>query len=564
MTGRRHILTQSIRWQLAVGLGVLCGIESGLIVDSPNPVFAYQLAADDEVAAAKDSDADEDDSALNQSAVPLRNRDLQERLRRAETLIGRRELAAAITEIREATKGESGSLMLTSESPELWQQYRDRYSVIDGLLRSLPADELALYLRQTEPLARSRFLKAVRDADVEDLRRLSLQFPLTRAADDALGFLTAWHLDRREFAAADATARRLMRSPGLSQKQRNGALRTIGLCDAYLGEQRANAGQVSSASETGSSDSSGSPPVAPVDHDPSELPLRAKLFPFLTRPDWQLNSDLGDETATLARHALHEHFEQSIPILPRARPLVVDGIVLRRSLIQVSAHDLESGRLLWSDESESDAGQSASRLTMNLSLQELMAQKLARGLQVDSLQSRLSCDGEHVFTVESGAGVLVRRLPTRAGLLIDSNYQSQNRIVARELRSGAVAWNVTADAMLGAIATLKDVAAAEASGRPGDRIGAQIRGSDPVRDRKDKHSSADVYFCRLASCCGFMPPIEVPGESIGFLISQKPHGSRRPIRTGGHWIVRSRWLTESLSALPDQDYLSESIWRLDP
>lgn len=500
MPGRRHLLIDRVRWQLAVRIGVLCGITVGLIVDSPKLSFAVQPSPPQAaVADAKDSGADKDDSALNHSAVPLRNRDLQERLRRAGALIGRRESAAAITEIREATKGEPGSLILTSESSDFWQQYRDSHSVVEDLLRSLPEDEQALYLRQSEPLARRRFLKAVRDADVDDLRRLTLQFPLTRAAGDALQFLTAWHLDRREFLAADATARRRLRNPGLSQKQRDDAFRTIELCDLSSGEQRAAAHQVDAESGTGSSDSSGSPAVASLDRDSLELPLRAKLFPFLTRPDWQLNSDLGDETATLARHALHEHFEQSIPILPRARPLVVDGVVVRRSLIQVSAYDLESGRLLWADESESDAGQSASRLAMNLSLQELMAQKLARGLQVDSLQSRLSCDGERVFTVESGAGVMAGRVPNRAGLLSGSNYQNQiqNRIVARELRSGIVTWNVTADAILDASTTDKEATPGVTGSRPGDASRPRIRSSVAVGDRQDILSSANAFFCGL-------------------------------------------------------------------
>ena len=138
----------------------------------------------------------------------------------------------------------------------------------------------------------------------------------------------------------------------------------------------------------------------------------------------------------LTRHALHEHFEQSIPILPRAQPLVNDGVVVQRSLTQVTGHDLVTGRLLWSSESVSEAGQSASRLTMNLSLQELMAQKLTRVLQVDSLQSRLSSDGERVFTVESGSAAMPDQLLSRSGGLGGSNFQShtQNRIVARRLQ----------------------------------------------------------------------------------------------------------------------------------
>jgi len=450
MPRQRNILIDRVRSSRVIRAVVLCGIVTGLIAAMPPVCFAWQPASSNEGSTTKDS-------AVSHSAVPLRNRAVQERLRRAEAMIARRELTAAIAELREAAAAGTASQLLVKESAEQWQEYRDSRSVIEALLRSLPADAVNSYRRQTEPLARVQFLKAVRDADFELLRALPSRFPLTDAARDSLRFLAAWHLDRQEFAAADAVARRLTSLPGLSRTHIEAARRVVNLCVAKLAEQRASTASTEAVSDAR-----------------LKLPLRATLFPSVTQPDWQVDSGLDDEAATLTRHALHEHFEQSIPILPRAQPLVVDGVVVRRSLTQVSAHDLETGRLLWSSESVSEAGQSASRLTMNLSLQELMSRKLARGLQIDSLQSRLSSDGERIFTVESGAGVMPNQFTPRSTLLSGSNYQSQtqNRIVARHLRTGKVEWNLTADSILAAM-------------------------PEVTRNAEDGGRVGNIYFCGL-------------------------------------------------------------------
>jgi len=398
-------------------------------------------------------------------------------------MVARGEFASAIAEIHEATNVEAGSQILVNENANVWQEYRDSQSVIVDLLGSLPTDFLNRYRRQAEPLARNQYLKAVRDSDFQTLRILPSRFPLTTAAHDALSLLVSWHLDRHEFAAADSVARRLIQQSGLSTAQRTTALRTIELHTVLPTKQNSNSAVRDAPTVNVPAPKASGPNTAEPRR--SALALRAKLFPSLTRPDWQVSSGLDDESTTLARHALHEHFEQSIPILPQARPLIVDGVVVRRSLTEVSGHDLESGQLLWSDESESEAGQSASRLAMNLSLQELMAQKLARGLQIDSLQSRLSSDGDRVFTVESGAGVMVGRSRSRTGLLVGSNHQSQNqnRIVARQLRTGNVTWNLTADSILAAIP-------------PGEQTGS-ARDNVPLTEnaetQKPSHATAQKF-----------------------------------------------------------------------
>ncbi|MGZ0166477.1 MAG: outer membrane protein assembly factor BamB family protein [Planctomycetales bacterium] len=450
MPRQRNIFIDRVRCSSAIRAMVLCVVATSLVAAMSPGCFAWQAVSSDEPVRANDS-------ALSHSAVPLRNRTVHERLRRAEAMIARRELTTAIAELREAAAAGTGSQILVNESAEQSQEYRDGRSVIESLLLELPADSLNSYRRQAEPLARAQFLKAARDSDFESLRALPSHFPLTDAARDSLRFLAAWHLDRQEFAAADAVARRLAGLSGLSPTHIEAARRIVDLCDVKLAEKRTVRASTEAVSDAR-----------------RKLPIRAKLFPSLTQPDWQVDSGLNDEAATLTRHALHEHFEQSIPILPRAQPLVVDGVVVLRSLTQVSAHDLGNGQLLWSSESISEAGQSASRLTMNLSLQELMSQKLARGLQVDSLQSRLSTDGERVFTVESGAGVMPDQGSPRSTLLNGSNYQSQtqNRIVARHIRTGKVEWNLTADSILAAI-------------------------PEVIRNAEDGGKIGDIYFCGL-------------------------------------------------------------------
>ena len=482
MPKRPDILIDFARCLPSFRAAVVCGIGTSIVVAmTTSTCLAWQPARTDGSAESSNADG----SALSHSAVPRRDRVFQDQLRRAETMIARREFASAIAELRSISEDGTGSQILIDEVSGNWQAYRDGSSVIETLLQSLPTDALNSYRRQAEPLARTQFLKGVRDSDFKALRELPAHFPLTDTARDSLRFLSAWHLDRQEFAAADAVARRLMRMPGHSQTQLEAARRVIELCDQHLAAQDSFPVSV----EAVSGNSTGVQRQFSVEPDPGvrpNLPIRASLFPSLTHPEWQVDSGLDDESAMLTRHALHEHFEQSIPILPRAQPLLVDGVVVQRSLTQVSAHNLESGRLLWSSESVSETGQSASRLTMNLSLQELMAQKLARGLQVDSLQSRLSSDGERVFTVESGAGVMPDHFQSRSDSLGGSNFQShtQNRIVARHLRSGKFEWNLTADSIPAAI---PDVA-------------HNVDGGGSV---------GDVYFCGL--------PVRVDQNVVGLV-----------------------------------------------
>ena len=492
-----HIPERRRQWAVMILAVVLCGVVASVL----GAVLCTTC-----LAASADSVnefATDDDSALSHSAVPLRDRVLQEQLRRVEEMIGQREFSSAVAGLRQAAGSAAGQQILVNQAAGDWQQYCDSHFEIERLLGLLPADSLTSYRRQAEPLARLELLKAVRDSNFEMLRRLPALFPETDAARDSLRYLAAWHLDRREFATAEAVARRLARLPNLAGAYREAALQIMVLSAAsaeaatHQTESLTNAAQVGSMDQPGSRGVGASGVEVPTTRV-QESAVRANLFPSLSHPDWQVDSGLADEAAALTRHALHEHFEQSIPILPRAQPLVVDGVVVRRSLDQVSAYDLASGQQLWASESMSGAGQSASRLTMNLSLQELMAQKLAQGLQVDSLQSRLSTDGDHVFTVESGSAVLAGPSSGPSRLLQRGSYQSQtqNRIVARHLRTGEFAWSLTADVVLAWLKESQFDGDDERSTQPPVVEDSTLEETHNSRERK-RSSLADIYFCGL-------------------------------------------------------------------
>ena len=479
-----NLINDSRCW-LSFRVTTLCIVATGVFAATmTSSCFAWQPVPDGDSTEELEK-SNTDDSMLSHSAAPRRDRILQDRLRRAEAMIARREFASAIAEIRAASASEAGLQILVDEVFGHWQAFRDGNSIIESLLQSLPADALNSYRRQTEPLARSQFLRAQRDSDFQTLRTLPSHFPMTGTARHALRILAAWHLDRQEFEAADAIARRLAGMPDLSPSDLEVANRIIELCATNSRKRRNDEAFGEQAVENTVKVQGSIQNTAPR-NAASGLPIRANLFPSMTHPDWQVDSGLDDETAMLTRHALHEHFEQSIPILPRAQPLVNNGVVVQRSLTQVAAHELATGRLLWSNESVSEAGQSASRLSMNLSLQELMAQKLTRGLQVDSLQSRLSSDGERVFTIESGSAAMPDPLLSRSGVLRGSNFQNhtQNRIVARHLQSGKVEWSLTA----GSISATQPKAAHRAA---------------------NNGNIKDVYFCGL--------PVPVDQNVVGLV-----------------------------------------------
>lgn len=492
-----HIPGPCRQWPVIIQVGVLCRVVASVVgVAGCTTCLA---ASGDSV----NESGTDNDSAMSHSAVPLRDRVLQEQLRRVEDMIAQREFSSAVAELRQAAGSPAGSQILVNQVAGDWQEYHDSRSEVKRLLGLLPADSLSSYRRQAEPLARLQLLIAVRDSDFEKIRNLPGHFPATDAARDSLRYLAAWHLDRREFIAAEAVARRLIRQPNLAGAHREAALQFMAQSAAFAEGAAHQTGQETGEAQVGPVGGpgfrgTGASKIKAATTRLQEAVVRANLFPSLSQPDWQVDSGLADETAALTRHALHEHFEQSIPILPRAQPLVVDGVVVRRSLNQVSAYDLASGRQLWASESMSGAGQSASRLTMNLSLQELMAQKLAQGLQVDSLQSRLSTDGEHVFTVESGSAVLAGPFSGSSRLRKQGKYQSQtqNSIVARYLRTGEFAWDLTADVVLAWLQESRSDRNDERITQPPAVEDSVLEGMQNSHERKG-NSLADIYFCGL-------------------------------------------------------------------
>lgn len=373
----------------------------------------------------------EQTSELRHSAIPLRSRETRELLAQSRNQIDLGAFATAAAELQTVLQAAFDHQVLLETSTDGRERYVSAKTLAGQLLYSLPSGALASHTVVMEASAQRLLQKALAKFDPDSLRDISIRFPGTMAARQALRRLSAWHLDRHDFQSARAVSSTLQNSASMRTEDRQTMDRQI--------------------SQIQKLKSSSDAPPELAQQTSAESPLRARLFPIASQPRWQTDGGLDEETASLASHAFHEHFEQSIPVLPQARPLVVQNMVLTRVLNRISARDLNSGQLLWSFPPDypnvSQERQPPSLLTMNLSLQDLLARRIAGELQLDSLHSRMTTDGKRLFTVEwsdhntTGRTVVDPWMP-------DASGSPHNSVVARDLSTGEIQWTLSANQIL--------------------------------------------------------------------------------------------------------------------
>ena len=306
MTETKPTQPRTVRRQMLSCLVVLGGFVAVELSRMSGCCFGFQAALAEQDGRLGTSDPQPEselqNSAISHSAVPLGNRVLRDRLRRVREIIDRAEFTSAIAELKKIFEAESSTLILIEESPGIRQHYRSSQSVAAEILRQLPADAQSLYLRQTEPAARERLLKALHDSDFDALRKIVLRFPLTLAARDARRYLLAWHLDRREFATAASVAWHLASDPSLPDKLRTSFSATIEFCRNSQRREKGPAGLQLAPSErqAGSSHqqitSNGEVVEGKFRSSVKGGSLHARLFPSLTHPDWTTKRQHSPDT----------------------------------------------------------------------------------------------------------------------------------------------------------------------------------------------------------------------------------------------------------------------------
>ena len=319
----------------------------------------------------------------------------------------------------------------SAESPqkEHWLNSRDAALRI---LDKLGAPGRRLYEEQSRATARVALQAAIESGDAVQLRDVVVRFGSTQAGLSALRFLAAQSLDQGRRETADAAYRHVLHHPLVDQDGREAALRGI---IAIFDAEDSSTKRASSGPGTV--------------RDRNTQPHIAKLVPFRGEPLWEMSTAVDDETSDAIADALHEHTQQSIPILLRSRPVIAGDSVLIRSPGRVQRLDPETGTVHWEHASSTSASSVGTRITTNLSMQNLMARNLAKELQIDTVTSTFRVHGQSVVYVETAPpdGAQSTRpggVPIRLRAVGPFNSRvvvpGRNRIAHCDLETGQTSW----------------------------------------------------------------------------------------------------------------------------
>lgn len=374
--------------------------------------------------------------SLVHSAKLPKDRLTQSKYDRAVQAADDEQLILAVDLIRELLETDSPAWIRvqvegSAESPqkEHWLNSRD------AALRILDkpgGPGRRLYEEQSRATARIALQAAIESGDAVQLRDVVVRFGSTQAGLSALRFLAAQSLDQGFRQTADATYRRVLDHPLVDQDGREAALRGI---IAVLGAEDSSTKRASSGPGTV--------------RNRNTQPHIAKLVPFRGEPLWEMSTAVDDETSNAIADALHEHTQQSIPILLRSRPVIAGDSVLIRSPGRVQRLDPETGAVHWEHASSTSASSVGTRITTNLSMQNLMARNLAKELQIDSVTSTFRVHGQSVVYVETAPpdGAQSTRpggVPIRLRAVGPFNSRvvvpGRNRIAHCDLESGQTSW----------------------------------------------------------------------------------------------------------------------------
>jgi len=393
-------------------------------------------------AAPEETIADGGQAGFPHSALPPAIRVQQQIWRQALELAAAGDSAVAVRLLRTILESsDDGWIAVPGASPDARVQlYRGLRGAATQLLNQLPPAARQLYRQQTESLAQTAFDAALTDSDMEELRKVAVQYPLTQAGYDALRHLAAWQMDRGDTEAARGALLALKVHPRAKQDEQALAAEQIRWLNALAGGSADNTAKGGEPMESGAGRTSAEP----------AWPL--ELFPAAARPVWQSSELLDADSATLAQHALLNHARQSIPVLLAARPLVLDHAIITRTPRSIFAQEITTGRRLWEAPLEASTESLTPRLTMNMSLQDLVGRSLARQLQTDTVQTRIVPAGDLLLMVEPGVMTTghdpapMGRKPEPASA--DRARPAFNRVVARDAGTGEVRWTLTVDAIL--------------------------------------------------------------------------------------------------------------------
>lgn len=176
------------------------------------------------------------------------------------------------------------------------------------------------------------------------------------------------------------------------------------------------------------------------------LPLREQDWTYRTVPISDMDSPRKMELVEADLDALYRQLAPNdYLLLPAANPLVVNGLIVLRSLGNIKAIDLDSGEMVWESlvidrgfrnllkQFDENASTIDSRITP---LRRYMLQRSWKDLACGTL----SCDGRYVYSIEEQGVVFPDQIARYRGRGNESF--DHNSLMAFELKSGKYEWEL--------------------------------------------------------------------------------------------------------------------------
>ncbi len=380
----------------------------------------------------------------------------------------------------------------------------------ERLLETMPPRGKELYETEFGTVARLLLEEALAEGKPEKLNQLSRRYFFTRAGRQAAFLLGLSLLDQQQYVSARKQFERIY-SYSQERKEFEPSL-TLYLATACLaGGQKESAkeifrqslqegsfdyselriGEVSVNELLAGENDSASALTALLENELPELKVDlpeeirkswdlllqnqarsvcqgAVSMPILT-PVWK-SSMVDDPEGNVLLTLLKEKNEQQILnyLLPSHSPLVVGKTILMRTLWNLSAVDLETGKKLWAVPSQDYAGirsqitrldesqlGSAQGLPPSQRIHQLMAGLIQHQIFGEKIYGELASDGKFVFCVEDTLqryvpvreSILVRRLGAQNAAFSEKSKENDpntipNRLACYDIRTGKLIWHL--------------------------------------------------------------------------------------------------------------------------
>ena len=343
--------------------------------------------------------------SLSLSATVPRDRELEAKYRQAREHIERQQFGPAVSLLQELLDHETPAFVLVGSDPldSTGESYWGASEAARRTLFELPIEGRLIYEQRVGRLAETQLAAARTAYDLPAVKRVWLRFPLSASGLAALKYLAARAIDAGQPGLADAALRRVLEHPLLTEADRD-RVKTL----RQVMARQADA--------------------------------RDEPRPPATVANWSAAGMSADSIEMLA-DALNEQSEQSIVIAPRAKPIVHAGVAVVRAMSRLVAYEIATGRELWNSSGTPNGLDPTAQVPTNLSLKELVARSLGRQVQLDSVTSDLTRDGEMIVSVDPlNAAVM----PPSTLMPVDTGIGSARNVVrARRIKTGDVLWTFT-------------------------------------------------------------------------------------------------------------------------